>query len=364
MAMFPPSIPHTFIDWLTEPGDVVYDPFSGRGTTALEACLMGRVGFGSDASPLAWLLSAAKVDPPRQARVLLRIEQLRAASITAGCTEHAPDHIRMLFSPKSLQQLLWLRRNIDLTKRADRFLMASLLGILHANANSDGTPRGLSISMPNTFSMAPGYVARYIKEHRLVAPEVDVFDALIQRIAALGDVSADFVRGRAWRANAFKPRPGPAPERAKLVFTSPPYLQAILYGKFNWIRLWMLGHEPKSVDAKLFTSSSLPKYLHFMSGVATQVRRSLRDDGYACFVIGDVRRDDKNLNLAQAVAASCFRGTDLRLVNVVDDKLPVQHKVSRIWKESKGRATKTDRIIVLAGPKAGPLRGLPAPIWN
>src|SRR2546429_5326618 len=70
MAMFPPSMPHVFIDWLTEQGDVVYDPFSGRGTVPLEAGLMGRVGLGSDANPLAWVLTAAKVDPPSRAQAL------------------------------------------------------------------------------------------------------------------------------------------------------------------------------------------------------------------------------------------------------------------------------------------------------
>ena len=43
-AMFPPQVPHVFIHWLTEPGDVVYDPFAGRGTAPLEACRMARVG--------------------------------------------------------------------------------------------------------------------------------------------------------------------------------------------------------------------------------------------------------------------------------------------------------------------------------
>src|SRR5690348_16797637 len=64
MAMFPPTLPHTFIRWLTDVGDVVYDPFSGRGTTVLEACLQQRIGLGSDANPLAWILSSAKANPP------------------------------------------------------------------------------------------------------------------------------------------------------------------------------------------------------------------------------------------------------------------------------------------------------------
>lgn len=56
-AMFPPHVPRVFIEWLTKSGDVVYDPFSGRGTAPLEACRLGRVGVGSDANPLAYVLT-------------------------------------------------------------------------------------------------------------------------------------------------------------------------------------------------------------------------------------------------------------------------------------------------------------------
>ena len=33
MAMFPPSLPHYFIERYSIEGDLVLDPFSGRGTT-------------------------------------------------------------------------------------------------------------------------------------------------------------------------------------------------------------------------------------------------------------------------------------------------------------------------------------------
>ena len=38
---FKPQLPGYFIDRLSKPGDFIYDPFSGRGTTAVEAALMG-----------------------------------------------------------------------------------------------------------------------------------------------------------------------------------------------------------------------------------------------------------------------------------------------------------------------------------
>ncbi len=73
----------------------------------------------------------------------------------------------MLYHPNVLGQLLWLRDTPNSTHRADRFLLALLLGVLHANYIPGSPPRGLSISMPNTFSMSAGYVRRYIQEHGL-----------------------------------------------------------------------------------------------------------------------------------------------------------------------------------------------------
>ena len=43
LAMFPPNLPHYFIKRFSKAGDLVFDPFSGRGTTAFEACRMGRI---------------------------------------------------------------------------------------------------------------------------------------------------------------------------------------------------------------------------------------------------------------------------------------------------------------------------------
>jgi len=126
MAMFPPAIPHFFIRWLTEPGDVVYDPFSGRGTTALEACLLKRVGLGSDANPMAWTLTAAKSNPPSRDRLELRLDDLRRR-MRAGSISHVPDKIQMLFHPSTLSQLVFLQDRMSLLRGDDRFIYAVLL---------------------------------------------------------------------------------------------------------------------------------------------------------------------------------------------------------------------------------------------
>src|SRR5262245_16686490 len=50
-ACFKPQLPRFFIERLTGEGDAVYDPFMGRGTTLVEAALLGRVPMGCDVTP-------------------------------------------------------------------------------------------------------------------------------------------------------------------------------------------------------------------------------------------------------------------------------------------------------------------------
>jgi len=361
--MFPPSIPHTFIEWLTRPGDVVYDCFSGRGTTALEACLLGRTGVGLDANPLAHLLTGAKVDPPTQRTVMRRLTEL-GSQRDLGDPQTVPEQIRMLFDRQVLAQLVWLRNNLDLSKRADRYILGVLLGQLHRNANRNGEPLGLTVAMPNAFAMSPDYVARYIGAHGLVPPRVDVVDFLRER-AVVPDLPSSFRRGRSFQADAATQPPSwLRRNRAKLIFFSPPYLEVISYGKYNWIRLWLLGATARDVDSRLFRSQSVVKYVPFMESVFRNARAALRDDGYLCVVAGDVTRGDTDVCLADLLTVAAKSATDLTPAAVLVDQLPTQHKVSRIWGEAKGRAIKTDRIVIFSAPAAERVGSIPAIDWS
>lgn len=62
-AKFPPQLPRTFIEGLTQPGELVLDPMIGSGTTLVEALLTGRAGIGFDIDPLALHLCQVKITP-------------------------------------------------------------------------------------------------------------------------------------------------------------------------------------------------------------------------------------------------------------------------------------------------------------
>src|SRR2546421_2662907 len=75
-ACFKPQLPRFFIQRLTQPGDQVYDPFMGRGTTLLEAALLRRVPIGCDVNPLSEILIRPRLEPPSIQEVSERLAAL------------------------------------------------------------------------------------------------------------------------------------------------------------------------------------------------------------------------------------------------------------------------------------------------
>ena len=179
MAMFPPELPHYFIQRFTKPGDTVLDPFSGRGTTAVEASAQGRIGIGNDLNPLAVALSRGKISNPRLEDVLERLKQLQQGYDSKKWKiDKEPDKIKMIYHPNTLAQLCYLKARLDWSKQSsDAFLVSVLMGAMHGASSGF-----LSVSMPNTFSMGWNYVEKYIREKELECPDRDVFKVLEKRV--------------------------------------------------------------------------------------------------------------------------------------------------------------------------------------
>jgi hypothetical protein len=75
-ACFKPQLPRFFIERLTCPGEIVYDPFMGRGTTLLEAALLDRIPYGNDTNPLSRALVEPRLRPPTLEQIEARLEAI------------------------------------------------------------------------------------------------------------------------------------------------------------------------------------------------------------------------------------------------------------------------------------------------
>jgi DNA methylase len=398
LASFPAALTHAFIARYSRPGDVVLDPFSGRGTTPLQACAEGRIGVGNDLNPFATLLTAAKVEPASRARAATRLAQLRlgwnvestgwlalgarvsanpaapdalvpvagsAAGPDAG-VEAVPVEVALAFHPRTLGQLLFVRTSLQLDDVTDRFLAAAITGILHGKSASY-----LSELMPNTFSMAPRYVRDFAARTQFASPDRDVFDGLSKKldrlfrqpppptagIALLGDARDVAPRARAALRAAGRP------DRARLVVTSPPYLRVVKYGYYNWLRTWFLGFDSRAIDAALDDAHHREPYLAFLRDVLAGLRPALTDDAVVVLVVGDVLTDRGRqirggVGLAERVWEAAAEPEGYRLAGVALDDVAANRKMTKLWGDEAGGATKVDRILVLGAGEAGRRRAL------
>jgi hypothetical protein len=103
-ACFKPQLPRFFIDILTRKGDVVYDPFSGRGTTLIEAGLSGRDVIANDANPLSRIMTEPRFFPPDISSVENRLAAIPRDS------DGATIDLSMFYHPDTEKEIVALRQ--------------------------------------------------------------------------------------------------------------------------------------------------------------------------------------------------------------------------------------------------------------
>ncbi len=390
---FPAALAHAFIGRYSRPGDVVIDPFSGRGTVPLQACAERRIGVGVDLNPLATVLTAAKTDPPTRREAEARLDRLRidfshaaigwmemahgaaadpesalvpAALGSGRVLERLPAAVAVSFHPRTLGQVLFLRTTLDPALKVDRFLLAAVAGILHGSSATY-----LSTAMPNAFSLAPDYTRRFLERRGITSPERDTFLLLSARLGRLFRDGQPAQTGIALSGDARDagPRIRAAlrsrgmPDRARVMVTSPPYLGVIRYGSYNWLRLWFLGHDPTQVDRDTTPPAGTGPYGLFLREVLTSARDVLTDDAVLVLVLGDVATyRGRSLATATALAQQAWElaaePAGYRLAGVVADSVEPGRKITRMWGAEAGRATFTDRLLILGASEAGRRRAL------
>jgi hypothetical protein len=109
LGKFIPQLVEVFLHRHFEPGDCVYDPFVGSGTTLVEANAFGVTAIGCDISAFNCLLSRVKTYPYSLGALELglrgALEQARQTSEVVTI-EDASDWLHSWYSPRALGELL------------------------------------------------------------------------------------------------------------------------------------------------------------------------------------------------------------------------------------------------------------------
>ena len=328
---FPPALAYYFVMKYSRIGDVVLDPFSGKGTAPLEACLNGRIGVGNDLSPEAYVLTRAKVRPVPYRRVLEWIEYAERRMDPSGYrVSDVSDDVKAFFSNYTLKQILAVRDLIEETEDEDlaNFITALMLGILHGP-----TKIHLSVKCSHSFSMAPEYVKKYVKKNGVTKPKRNVLKCLRIKAERVFRDGIPAVKGEAYMEDARKlPLED---ESVDLVLTSPPYFNMQTYAWDNWLRLWFLGYDYEDVAKILFHTESIEKFKRFMEEVLREIYRVLKWDRAAIIVLGRVKVRGKLVDMAE-VTAPIAEKLGFEVAGIISDSIPKSNKYLCYLKDGEG----------------------------
>ena len=291
------SIAGSLIAQFTSDGHVVYDPFSGSGTVALEAWMAGRHVIANDLSPYAALLTRAKLFPYDSLEDALDdLEEL--ADEAEALTNHidlrgVPRWVREFFHPDTLRETLaW---SSVLRYRRRWFLLASLLGILHHQ-------RPGFLSFPSSHTV-PYLRKKAFPPHRF--PKLYEYRSLTHRLEAkverafrrAPDLDSALTR-HCYAASAHLLNP---PLKADAIITSPPYMRQLDYARDNRLRLWFLGVE----DSKWLDHRISPRkeaFLKLMGQCFKKWKTVLKPRAFCILVVGDGSSELHDANLPQLIS--------------------------------------------------------------
>ncbi len=344
-ACFKPQLPRFFITRLTRPEELVHDPFMGRGTTPLEAALLGRRALGSDLNPLSTRLLEPRFDPPELGEVA---ERLASFDLERGA--EAPEDLLAFYHPATLQRIVNLRdellrrRNEGSMDRVDRWIQ-----MVATNRLTGHSPGFFSVyTLPPNQAASVRSQRRINERRRQRPPDRDVAGLILRKTRSL---LARLEPGERERLRGARPRllsasadrtPAIAGGTVRLVVTSPPFLDVVNYRADNWLRCWFNGVDGDKVALWHWTRAA--DWQTAMTRVFRELRRVLAPSGLVAFEVGEVR-GGRLLLESLVVPAAREAGLEPRLVLVNDQQFT---KTSNCWGvDNRRKGTNTNRVVLL-----------------
>ncbi len=351
-ACFKPQLVAFFVERLSLPGDVVYDPFMGRGTTLIEAALLDRTVAGCDVNPLSRVLVAPRLAPPTVEAVSARLDALglQEAADTGGVSA---EDLAAFFHPDTLRALCGLRAYLADRRARGKFDgVDAWIEMVAVNRLTGHSPGFFS-----TYTMPPNQAVsadrqRLINARRNQVPERRDIRALILRKTRtlLTGCDATARRRLARRGSGNRILVGQSdrtPEipssSVHLVVTSPPFLNVVNYAADNWLRCWFCGIDPASV--RITMARRIDEWKMAMTAVFHELHRVLHPGGHVAFEVGEVRGG--RVKLEEAVLP-CGVAAGLTPVAVVINAQAFT-KTANCWGvANNAKGTNTNRIVLFS----------------
>ena len=344
-ACYKPQLPRFFIDRLSNLGDAVYDPFMGRGTTQLEAFLLGRKPLGNDINPLSMVLLAPRLSPP----LLEDIEQRLSEIDLSQTNENNPD-LLAFYHPDTLKQIIALKEYF--LKKEEQGTLDSIdtwIRMVAINRLSGHSPGFFSV-----YTLPPNQAVSVkrqlnINESRKQTPEFkDIRPRILKKSKSLlkdwegkhFDQNGHDLTPQLTNSNAEKVLEIES-SSTQLVVTSPPFLDVVNYQADNWLRCWFIGVDSSEINISHF--KKITEWEDTMAAVLKDLKRIVKPDGYIAFEVGEVRNGTVLLE-ENVVRCGIKAGLEPVIILINAQEFT---KTANAWGvDNKSKGTNTNRIVL------------------
>jgi hypothetical protein len=351
-ACFKPQLPRFFIEMLTEEGDTVYDPFSGRGTTAIEAGLLNRNVIANDINPLSKTLALPRFFVPTLTELKARLEEVPI--VPDG---RADIDLSMFFHGETLEEIVSLRKYLaDQAANGWEDHLDLWIRMVATNRLTGHSPGFFSVyTLPPNQAVSPESQIK-INEKRRQTPEYRDTKKIIlkktkdflrtvtrQQIETLGKVGEQAL----FLTRDARHTPEIPDGVVQLTVTSPPFLDVVQYADDNWLRCWFNSIDVEAVASKITVSKMLEDWSSAMSPVFVELYRITRPGGWVAFEVGEIRSGRIRLD-EHVVPLGVKAGFGCEGILINQQEFT---KTANIWGiRNNSRGTNTNRVVIFYRP--------------
>jgi len=341
-ACFKPQLPEFFIRRLTRPGDVVLDPFMGRGTTPIEAHLLGRTPAGNDINPLSVLLTRPRLNAPTYREV-----QLALAGVDWGKSVDVPEDLLAFYHPETLRRLCVLRDYLLENAPIENPKPDAALDWIRMVAINRLT--GHSAGFFSVYSLPPNQAVSVERQIRInekrnqTPPLRDVQSIILKKTRSLlrNGTPASACKhcllvGAANELRAVEDG------SVSLTVTSPPFLDVVQYADDNWLRCWFAGIDAAKVGISMHRSEKAWEAM--VRDVLLEQARVLKPGGHVAFEVGEIRNGKV---LLEKLVWDAAKGLPFERLGVMINQQEFT-KTANCWGVgNNAKGTNTNRIVLL-----------------